>query len=318
MSQEGVMTKETKIGLLVGLAFIIVVGILLSDHVANSSREPQAVLTNVGNNVRDSVAIPSPNPISAPVAIAGPTSPVPTPEELKRQPIQSANVIVGIGPGGSVRSLTEAAATPTEPINMGGQTTMPLAATDEQPVPSDQSNAAPAPATEQQPQTPALPQTASAKENDSKVLKQYKAESGDTIRKIAHKFYGNSSHASVLAILDANPQLKGNAARLQAGRTYAIPALDHHSDVSAADGKTEAVKPASHQKATVAEKTRRSPGGTYTIKAGDTLWKIAAEKLGSGSEWKQIQKLNADVLKGGVLRAGAVLKLPARTVASAD
>ena len=33
------MTRETKIGLLVGLAFIIVIGILLSDHI-NSSNDP--------------------------------------------------------------------------------------------------------------------------------------------------------------------------------------------------------------------------------------------------------------------------------------
>ena len=34
------MTRETKIGMLVGLAFIIVIGILLSDHMT-STTEPQ-------------------------------------------------------------------------------------------------------------------------------------------------------------------------------------------------------------------------------------------------------------------------------------
>ncbi|HWB54214.1 MAG TPA: hypothetical protein VG722_08475, partial [Tepidisphaeraceae bacterium] len=84
------MTKETKIGLLVGMAFIIVVGILLSDHVADSTRPPQAVLSNVGSNVRDSVAIPQPAPTPVVLAApAGPTTPVPTQEELRQQP-QSA------------------------------------------------------------------------------------------------------------------------------------------------------------------------------------------------------------------------------------
>ena len=41
---EGVMTRETKIGLLVGLAFIIVIGILLSDHLTSSTEPPMATL----------------------------------------------------------------------------------------------------------------------------------------------------------------------------------------------------------------------------------------------------------------------------------
>jgi uncharacterized protein YneF (UPF0154 family) len=35
------MTRETKIGLLVGLAFIIVIGILLSDHLTSSTEPPR-------------------------------------------------------------------------------------------------------------------------------------------------------------------------------------------------------------------------------------------------------------------------------------
>ena len=36
------MTRETKIGLLVGLAFIIVIGILLSDHLTTRGELPAA------------------------------------------------------------------------------------------------------------------------------------------------------------------------------------------------------------------------------------------------------------------------------------
>ena len=42
------MTRETKIGLLVGLAFIIVIGILLSDHLTRSTEPPQATLAGRG------------------------------------------------------------------------------------------------------------------------------------------------------------------------------------------------------------------------------------------------------------------------------
>lgn len=50
---------------------------------------------------------------------------------------------------------------------------------------------------------------------------------------------------------------------------------------------------------------------TYTMVAGDTLWKVAKTKLGDGSRWKEIQKLNG--IKDFELKklpVGKVLKLP--------
>ena len=53
------MTRETKISLLVGLAFIIVIGILLSDHFRSTQELPQAVLADVGATARRA---PGPRP----------------------------------------------------------------------------------------------------------------------------------------------------------------------------------------------------------------------------------------------------------------
>ena len=47
---------------------------------------------------------------------------------------------------------------------------------------------------------------------------------------------------------------------------------------------------------------------TYTVKSGDSLWKIAATQLNNGSRWTEIQKLNG--LKSTTIYAGQVLKLP--------
>ena len=38
-------------------------------------------------------------------------------------------------------------------------------------------------------------------------------------------------------------------------------------------------------------------GGEYTVKAGDTLSKIAKEKYGDASQWKKIHQANADLIK---------------------
>jgi hypothetical protein len=51
----------------------------------------------------------------------------------------------------------------------------------------------------------------------------------------------------------------------------------------------------------------------YTVREGDTLWNIAAEKLGNGSRYKEISKLNTDVLKNdNDLTIGMRLSLPDR------
>ncbi len=47
---------------------------------------------------------------------------------------------------------------------------------------------------------------------------------------------------------------------------------------------------------------------TYTVKRGDSLWKIAKTQLGSGSRYTEIMQLNA--LSSQVIQPGQVLKLP--------
>lgn len=55
-----------------------------------------------------------------------------------------------------------------------------------------------------------------------------------------------------------------------------------------------------------------SPGSgtrTYTVKAGETLWAIAAAQLGDGSRYNEIKVLNG--LASNTIHAGQTLKLPA-------
>lgn len=52
-------------------------------------------------------------------------------------------------------------------------------------------------------------------------------------------------------------------------------------------------------------------GGEYTVKAGDTLSKIAKEKYGNASDWKKIHAANADLIKDpDKIQVGWKLKLP--------
>ena len=107
------MTRETKIGLLVGLAFIIVIGILLSDHLTSSTEPPQAALANAGNNVRSAVTVPG-QPGPQPTAVAPPTDPAPqnlvaTQNELA--PAPNPVKILKIGPGAASGTGTQSVST---------------------------------------------------------------------------------------------------------------------------------------------------------------------------------------------------------------
>jgi len=49
----------------------------------------------------------------------------------------------------------------------------------------------------------------------------------------------------------------------------------------------------------------------YTVKKGDTLWKIAEKELGNGSRWKYLYELNKDKIKNpNKLRSGKKIILP--------
>lgn len=70
------------------------------------------------------------------------------------------------------------------------------------------------------------------------------------------------------------------------------------ADIELSESNAETVKPVPSP---AAEKT-------YTVKAADSLWAIAAKQLGNGGRYKEIMSLNG--LKDDVIYAGQVLKMP--------
>ena len=49
---------------------------------------------------------------------------------------------------------------------------------------------------------------------------------------------------------------------------------------------------------------------TYTVKAGDSLWSIAAAQLGDGARYNEIKTING--LTSNVIHTGQTLKLPTK------
>jgi hypothetical protein len=63
----------------------------------------------------------------------------------------------------------------------------------------------------------------------------------------------------------------------------------------------------------ISDDNHEAKGVQYVVREGDTLWKIAADQLGNGSRYKEISKLNANVLKNeNDLTIGMRLSLPDR------
>lgn len=57
--------------------------------------------------------------------------------------------------------------------------------------------------------------------------------------------------------------------------------------------------------------TPESTPGTYRVKPGDSLWKIAQNQFGDGYKWKRIYDANRGSLRNiDVLRVGQILRLP--------
>lgn len=94
--------------------------------------------------------------------------------------------------------------------------------------------------------------------------------------------------------------------------------VDSNPDI-AGDAATAVETPVSAEEdeapADVVPEAENVPAGggdakSYTVKAGDTLWGVAASQMGDGNKWKAIYEANA--LKSRSLSAGQVLTIPAQ------
>jgi nucleoid-associated protein YgaU len=115
------MTRETKIGLLVGLAFIIVIGVLLSDHMADATRPPQALMADKQTVMKGTAVPGGQGTAQAPLTITDvrPAGPI-----LVQPPDgPKSDILVGPQPGGRI-VIGEP---PTEPVKPDESTESPVA-----------------------------------------------------------------------------------------------------------------------------------------------------------------------------------------------
>ncbi len=329
------MTRETKIGLLVGLAFIIMVGILLTNQFPN---DPPARVSIVADNVRDSVTgvggTRSDNtPITAPSVT--PTQTVPTADDIQHAPPRT---MLRIGPGNTTHLPTPlpVAAQPTSPAQPSGpivitspaQPTLSQSPTViglETPIRTASAEDALHRAarehgeelvlTGHQPQ-PTGPAASSLTQIPAGT-KQYQAQTGDSLSRIAARFYGSDSQSARQTLIHANPSLADHPDRIILGKTYIIPATVVDADAAPAAPAPAVVGTPAPMPTPLA--AAPDPDHVYIVKKGDTLWAIASQQLGTPSARAAIQDLNQDILKGSdKVREGMKLRMPAKPLASAN
>lgn len=141
---------------------------------------------------------------------------------------------------------------------------------------------------------------------------------------VAKKVYGpeqGNKQINLNRIYEANKNLLKSPDEIFVGQKLIIPPLvdskvdskteTKETENSFADSILEKVKSIGKNLSNRTEKEKKTV--PYIVHENDTLWRIAAKQLGNGSRYKEISKLNANILDNeNDLTVGMLLRMPAR------
>lgn len=148
--------------------------------------------------------------------------------------------------------------------------------------------------------------------------KTYVVAEGDNLASIAKMFYGDqhgNKIKNITRIFEANRKLLKSPSEIYVGQELIIPPLETTQDKDEAksifpDKLFEKVKSIG-QRHLSAETVETKQSRVYVVREGDSLWKIAAEQLGDGDLYTEISELNSDILEDeDTLFVGMRLRLP--------
>lgn len=130
------------------------------------------------------------------------------------------------------------------------------------------------------------------------AVEKHRVQPGDSLSSLALQYYGSEKHTRLL--IDANKQL-ADPNRLKIGEIVNLPPVPKSERVS------EAARSSLQVRGKGAPGTR-----TYTVRPGDSFYRIAKSQLGDASRWKELYELNRGVVgsEPKALRVGQVLALP--------
>jgi len=172
------------------------------------------------------------------------------------------------------------------------------------------------------PLEPALTTVAAAKPKPQRTKpagpKIYVVKDGDSLAAIALKVYGQKEgnrQVNVDKIFNANRKILAYPDEIFISQRLVIPPLKGSGQArktSVTDDENLFQKVASIGKRHLPSAAPAKKNSYYVVDEGDSLWEIAADKLGDGSRYTEITRLNTDVIDDeDNLIVGTRLKLPA-------
>lgn len=145
----------------------------------------------------------------------------------------------------------------------------------------------------------------------------HNVQNDETLWSISEKYYGTGYNW--VDIKEANKII--NADEISEGQELTIPNVtprvlaDANTSVTPTPQPTEPKESSIQQTETpkpeetkTGEEPESESTDTYTVKSGDSLWKIAQTNLGDGNKWTEIAK-NNDLKNPSIIRVGQELKL---------
>jgi len=361
------VTKETKVGLLVGLTFIILFAIILSEKGAKTVAPSGLTIADAGP-VTNEVEIPAARqplagdgafPVEPALKSIRPnyqtrrSGPIMLEEEEPiGQPIPGVNDDVPPLPDTVVQRLNMATLPETEvdfsrendfgpqpgedTISLEEAVAIATRRTPESSLvlpiePDPEEDLTKTDSTKPVDVQPAAPPV----EMRPKIIATHEVKSGESISKIASKYFGRSTPARINAIFDVNQDVLESVNSVRAGDILKIPGLNAQDSVAFVPvSDVAAVKVAMKQPKRIDDHTPRMPINQparrpvdkrltdrtssdrsdfvwYQVKERDTLSGISQRELGSTRHYLKIYKINKDILPDkNTLKPGIKIRLP--------
>jgi len=299
------VTRELKLGLILGFSVLLLVGVLISDHLSQAHGDRVAIVEpDEATDVQARDPLPPAPEVLADIAepqaapIADPTLMGPTDEPLAASPLPSPDagpmpvVINQSAPRDSLAAALE------EQLKQRGAQIVTTNTGDTLILPPG-TPAPDAPRTVEQP--PAPRESTIATETTGSAW--HTVKKGESLFAIAKQHYGDGHKWRLIA--DANPGRVGANGNVREGVRLTIPGAKKFPDKAAP-------KPPPAPRIAKGAPRPAARLASYTVKRGDTLGEISQRVLGTSRRWPEIVTLNSDQIDDADdIRAGMVLKVPA-------
>jgi len=325
------MARETKVGLLIGLGMILLVGIIISDHLAQMENQAaRGELTRFAEHTQQSI-----NGDGS--AKGAEQRVIRTPTEL-RQPNQRAKRRTRDAAQGEQNkgdALPPSQAMQPDAADQASnqnRTSRPPAARGErsnqaaisnQPTSASSTNESPEPTSfrldlsgeqrpvEQQSEATANPRNSSESDETSPATDKLKhtVKSDQSLFEIAKRYYDNGSYWK--SITRANPEKTTEEGQVREGVTLVIPnragrVIRRGDGSESGEGRGQSSDISRMRQVVQAAESR-----TITVRDNDTLSRLASQYLDDKSRWRAFLKYNSGKLDDpNDIRPGMTLKLP--------